>query len=101
MPAGLSTLQLSIDLDPEYHELLISELLDFGFESFEQTDGKLLAYMQAAEASPNLETFLSQWLESRGASTDFRSTIIPHENWNSAWEASIQPIEVGEFRIVS
>lgn len=93
------TIQITVHLEEDLQELLIAELADRGFEAFEQDGMTLRACTARSRWSDELEAFLTNWLERHGSGRGFRRSIIPNRNWNEVWEASIEPIEVGQFVI--
>lgn len=91
-------LELTIDMEPRnpWAEILIAELADMGFDSFVETETGIQAYAPATIGD------VSQILNetSLGSHDDievrWHSVIIPHQNWNAVWEASFDPVVVGE-----
>lgn len=90
-------LELTVNLTPRdpWAEILVSQLAEYGFESFVDTETGVQAYgpvdqvdLEAAKA----ETILSNELEDVDLTTEEK--IIPQQNWNALWEADFQPVEV-------
>lgn len=72
-------------------EIYMAELADFPFESFEQEETGLKAYIRETELDvcrPQVEAFLR--------TTGMRWTFTPIEtvNWNSVWESSFDPVDI-------
>jgi ribosomal protein L11 methyltransferase len=85
-------------LDP-WRDILMVELGELGFDTFEETTGGLNAYVKSdrfdAAAIGRLLT-----LRDPHVSVNWTSREIPDRNWNAEWESSFQPVEVGrEVRI--
>lgn len=94
-------LALTLRVDDELHELLIAEIMDLGFEGFEQEPQHLVAYLPqrayAASMEEELDQKLKRWSKEFGV-----IHIQEHEpkNWNEIWEASIKPVEAGAFFLI-
>ena len=78
--------------DNKKNELLIALLANAGFESFEETDTSLKAFIKEGdfEQAP-LDEIL------RPFHLTYNTTVIPQQNWNAQWESSFEPIVVGDF----
>ena len=73
-------------------EILVALLADAGFESFEETENSLLAFIKEAgfeEAS--LEEVL------KIVPVNYAITVVAQQNWNAQWESSFEPIVVNDF----
>jgi ribosomal protein L11 methyltransferase len=80
------------DTNTEQSELLIALLANAGFESFEETDTALKAFIKEAEFNQkNLQEIISP------LNLSYTSSVIPHQNWNAQWESSFDPIVVNGF----
>lgn len=92
------TVSLSFRIPDRYREPLVAELADLGFDAFEETDEALVAYSPASAWDAVGREAVDRWVRSVGlASSVVTETLIEEKNWNEAWEASLQPIEVGPF----
>lgn len=87
--------QIQIETDSaEEAEILIAELSDLLFYSFEQENNYLNAYI-------NEEDFDEEKLkEILPAESFFSKKIIEEENWNQQWENSIEPVIVNNFAAI-
>ena len=87
--------------DP-WRDLLMVELADLGFDSFEEgwtddTRGELKAYIRNDRFN---EAALGTLHTMRDAQVSWTSLEIADRNWNAEWESSFQPVEVdGVVRI--
>ncbi|MCB0698388.1 MAG: 50S ribosomal protein L11 methyltransferase [Chitinophagales bacterium] len=89
-------LQLSINTsDALMREVLIAELAELGFESFEEATDKLLAYIQEQEYD---EQPVSEMIAQH--SLDFTVNKIAQQNWNATWESSFEPVHVSDYCII-
>ncbi len=93
-PTDADTLELRISAPFERHEVLVALLDARGAQGFVQEDDALVAYFPA-----------DAWTASDGAwlaahvGVSFEMRPVAPQNWNAAFEASIQPIDVPPFRI--
>jgi ribosomal protein L11 methyltransferase len=86
--------------DTSISEILMAELGEWGFESFVETDGVLLAYIKANDFS---ETVLGQLaiLSNTSAKIRFNHKTIKEENWNETWEKNyFEPITIANRCVV-
>jgi ribosomal protein L11 methyltransferase len=73
-------------------EILIALLADAGFESFEETENSLLAFIkEAGFEEDSLEEIL------KIVPVNYALTVVPQQNWNTQWEESFEPILVNDF----
>ena len=86
---------LQIDFEIENaleNEILIALLSQTGFESFEEADNSLKAFIKEdAFTEDSLEDIL------KIVPVNYAVTVIPQQNWNAQWESSFEPIIVNEF----
>lgn len=79
----------------EQDEILIALLAQLGFESFEETDTHILAYIQESVYSKSLSEgniLCKELLASGKASV----TFIPEQNWNAVWESNYPPVTIAD-----
>lgn len=79
--------------ETEQNEILIAQLSQAGFESFEETDSHILAYIQEKDYAENIAEEIGlckQWLADGRATV----TFIPEQNWNAVWESNYPPVLV-------
>ncbi len=77
--------------DREQTEILTALLAEAGFESFEETDTHLLAYIQEKDYEQQMVDRVggcAELLSSGEASV----TFIPEQNWNAVWESNYPPV---------
>ncbi len=79
----------------EWAEIVMAELGDLPFDTFEETPAGLNAYIRV----PDCE----EWVEEEIATLQlqynftFERKFVAHRNWNAEWESNFQPIIVGNF----
>lgn len=76
-------------------DLLIAELADIGFDTFEDTGDGFDAYIPASNLSlAALETVLLKHID--GYQLDYQIEELADQNWNQLWESNFNPIIVDE-----
>ncbi len=81
--------------EQEQNDILIAQLAQAGFESFEETDTHILAYIQEKDYQENISDNIAhckKWLASGLASV----TFIPEQNWNAVWESNYPPVLIAD-----
>ncbi len=81
--------------EQEQNEILIAQLAQIGFESFEETDTHILAYIQECDYSEMLPKEINRCKElliSGKASV----TFVPEQNWNAVWESNYPPVLIAD-----
>ena len=73
--------------EQEQNEILIAHLAEAGFESFEETDTHILAYIGEKNFSEELFNNIP-FCQKRQHSV----TFIPEQNWNAVWESNYPPV---------
>lgn len=76
-------------------EILLAELQDTAFESFEETDKGLSAFVQAALHTDDILSDV-MILQNPEFEILYEVEHIKTVNWNEEWEKNFNPIEVGE-----
>ncbi|HVV55598.1 MAG TPA: 50S ribosomal protein L11 methyltransferase [Mucilaginibacter sp.] len=84
-----------IDAEDYQQDLVINELAEIGFDSFQQAEFGFNAYVSDKD-------FNKQLIDERLA--PFRSqftfsyviNLIPQQNWNEVWESNFEPIQIGD-----
>jgi ribosomal protein L11 methyltransferase len=83
------------DAEDYQQDMLINELADIGFDTFEEADFGFKAYIAETD-------FDKQLLDERIAvhnqqfSVDYELNLIPQKNWNEVWESNFEPIQIRE-----
>jgi ribosomal protein L11 methyltransferase len=78
--------------DPLASELLVAELAELPFESFQEEDGILKAYIPSSRL-PDCKGRVDALLAERGVA-GVRYIEIETQNWNAVWESQFPPVEV-------
>lgn len=77
---------------PEQSDIVLAMLGDYPFDSFEQEEGVLRAYIPCGEydgCRDEVEQMLREW-----GVEHFTTAVIEQQNWNSEWESDFEPVEV-------
>lgn len=74
-------------------EILMAELGEIGFDSFEETATGLLAYILKQHDHPNLLNQV-QLIQSPDFNISHTTRTVEQQDWNAVWEREFQPIEV-------
>ncbi|MCX6252097.1 MAG: 50S ribosomal protein L11 methyltransferase [Bacteroidetes bacterium] len=79
------------DVAEELRAILMLSLADAGFESFEETESELLAFIPETLFDPEKANKILD-------NNKVRSTIehFPDKNWNEEWEKNFNPVEISE-----
>jgi ribosomal protein L11 methyltransferase len=108
--------------NPETTDILVAYLAEAPFDTFEETEGGLNAYMPASTPPPNGRGEAANTVESSTSPLPFvggvgggvdvdalltdlqqqfdfswDKTFIPGQNWNKLWESNFPPVVVGDF----
>lgn len=86
-------LKIVIQAEPALHEMLIAELEALDFDSFQELDDELEAYIFEQYFN---EKSLKSLLKKYGIDDRFRTEVIPPMNWNAEWEKNFQPVYVNK-----
>ncbi len=82
-------------------DLLVSDLGDLGFESFEQEAGALIGYWPDTAGRPEeADAAIADILSQYGLVQDGAWEKMPDINWNQAWESHYEPVRIGDFCFV-
>lgn len=73
-------------------DVLTALLADAGYDGFEESGNKLLAYIE----EPKFDR--QQLITIAGiADTAYETEIVPAQNWNALWESNFAPVVVNDF----
>ena len=97
-------LEISIAADEDARQLLIPTMIRLGCSGFQETDSALYCYLERSDWNEEkLSRFTSAVSAVLGKSPQEAGIVfkeIQEEDWNSEWERSIQPIEVGRRFVI-
>lgn len=88
-------LRFSVEPQTPFQDILIAELAEIGFESFDETEAGLLAYIQEPifdkEQVKNLSILTNDLVK-----IDFTKKLIQDKNWNAVWESNYDSVVIDE-----
>ncbi len=89
-------LTFTIESGENYHkDLLINDLAEIGFNTFEDCEGGFKAYIPSSDLDSRQLTALLEVFSKR-ALFSYKVNDIPHENWNQVWESNFRPLIINE-----
>ena len=74
-------------------DILIAELSYLNFESFEEKEYGLTAYVKESDYDFDISKEV-KILKSNNFNISFRINKIPNKNWNKEWEKNYNPVEI-------
>lgn len=87
-------IELSLQIEPDFSEILMAELSELGFDSFVETDEGLEAYIKEELFNDlDIKRMLETYAERTPISYAFKKIV--KQNWNEEWERNFQPISIG------
>ncbi|MFC2138428.1 50S ribosomal protein L11 methyltransferase, partial [Bacteroidota bacterium] len=87
--------------DPELSaDILIGELSEFKFESFEKNKTSLSGYIKETDYSQAIESKLINLDYAIFSNLKIDTEIIHQKNWNKIWESNFNPILINEKCII-
>lgn len=81
--------------DDDVGQILIANLAEVGFESFEETEETLLAYIAEEQFREEEVRQIAEQYK-----TSYSIKRIEQQNWNAAWEQSFEPVRVDDFCVI-
>jgi ribosomal protein L11 methyltransferase len=85
--------QLSVTCPPDASDILIAELSEAGFDTFQENENGFDAYAEnEAYSKEAVEQIKTQYASLGGLTFTFNK--IPKKNWNEEWEKNYEPIDV-------
>jgi len=87
--------KFTVKTTEEHREILIAMFSQHPFEAFEEIDMGFYAYIPDEKMSPEIAAALEEYRQ-RFPYEAVRESV-PTQNWNQVWEASFQPIVIGDF----
>ncbi len=79
----------------EIREILIAFFSEYPFDTFEELEGGLLAYIPTTAETQFVQSSIAD-LKTQ-FEFDYDTELIPAQNWNAVWESNFQPIIVDNF----
>ncbi|MFN3403877.1 MAG: 50S ribosomal protein L11 methyltransferase [Cytophagaceae bacterium] len=90
-------LEVKIKINPDYAELLMTELVEAGFDSFLESDEGLDAYVEEhVYDKKSLENLILKYKTLSGTDVPFTVSKMEKKNWNEEWEKNFQPVKIND-----
>ncbi len=90
--------KLVIEIDDNYQESLINEMMNMDFDAFEQQDNRLITYITKENFNVVHRERIEQLLTGYpGDSYIISEEVVADQNWNEQWEQTIQAQNIGRF----
>ncbi|MBX7181952.1 MAG: 50S ribosomal protein L11 methyltransferase [Bacteroidia bacterium] len=88
-------LRVSVHPKDPWSDLIMTELAEIGFDSFEENESGFMAYIPENLYIKDLpEKIVDHY--AKKARIVLREKILPPQNWNEEWEKNFQPVEIGK-----
>lgn len=87
-----------IEVEEERRDIVMAFLTDLPFDSFQETEAGMYAYLPVKLEDEELNTQLNLLAERWGFT--YEREYVPGQNWNEKWEANFQPILIDDFCVV-
>jgi ribosomal protein L11 methyltransferase len=81
--------------DPDTAQVLLAYLSEAPFDTFQETEEGLDAYLPAQASKADADRMLEDL--SQQFPFTLEETFLPAQNWNEIWESNFQPVIVGHF----
>ena len=97
----MNYIQVDIKLSEKepYSDIITAKLNEIEFESYQQTDSGLQAYIQKIHFDEELLNDAFKILDKQ-VDFDFAVKEIQQQNWNASWEASFDPVYINEQCVI-
>lgn len=79
-------------------EILLALLTAYPFESFEEHEGFMIAYIPEDKCDPKTHEEIQETISR--FDIEYEVQVIQPQNWNALWEASFEPVLVDDFCVV-
>ncbi|MFB9863358.1 50S ribosomal protein L11 methyltransferase [Rufibacter immobilis] len=92
---NMSFIEVTVTASEEYAEILIAELGELGFDTFQETENGFQAYIEEDRFE---EKALQEVLERYRFAGEFpyQTKSIAKQNWNEEWEKNFEPLLISE-----
>ncbi len=86
-------LKITVSCNTDLHELLVAELGASGYDSFQELENGLEAYIEEGKFH---EETLASILKKYGISSGFNVKKLQNINWNHEWEKNFEPVYIAD-----
>ncbi len=88
-------IELTVEAPRELADILVAELAEVGFDTFEDNDDGFCAYTTEEAFNPDAVAEIMSRYEGQGA-LSHSHRIITRQNWNAEWEKNFQPLVIAD-----
>jgi ribosomal protein L11 methyltransferase len=88
-------IELSVQAPAELADILVAELAEVGFDTFEDNDAGFCAYTTEEAFDPDGVAEIMSRYEGLGE-LSYSHRIITRQNWNAEWEKNFQPLVIAD-----
>lgn len=89
----MNFLEITVVADSETAEMLMAEMAELGFNTFEENEEGFKAYIEEGSFNDSAFDLLYKRYKDR---VRYRTAVIPKLNWNEAWEKNFSPVKVSD-----
>jgi ribosomal protein L11 methyltransferase len=89
-------IEVSFQSSPALSELLVALLSEEEYESFEETETGLKAYIPSSKFDEEKIKEVLERLMTQG-NISYTHTLIKERNWNQLWESNFEPVMIGDL----
>ncbi|WP_018479884.1 50S ribosomal protein L11 methyltransferase [Pontibacter roseus] len=84
-------IEISLKVNPDFADILIAEMAELGFDTFEDTAEGFNAYIDEAKYEQEaLDEMLARYADL--AQVEYQAQKIAQQNWNEEWERNFEPL---------
>ena len=88
-------IELTVEAPRKLADILVAELAEIGFDTFEDNDDGFCAYTTEEVFNPDAVAEIMSRYEGQGA-LSHSHRIITRQNWNAEWEKNFQPLVIAD-----
>ncbi len=88
-------IELTVEAPRELADILVAELGEVGFDTFEDNDAGFCAYTTEAVFDPDAVAEIMSRYEGLGE-LNYSHRVITRQNWNAEWEKNFQPLIIAD-----
>ena len=88
-------IELTVEAPRELADILVAELAEVGFDTFEDNDAGFCAYTTEEAFTPDAVAEIMSRYEGQG-DLHFSHRTITRQNWNAEWEKNFQPLIIAD-----
>lgn len=90
---------IDVECDPDFSEILMAELGDWGYDTFQETDNGFTTYQPESTFDVYVLEELADKYQDLTAMT-WKVTEVEQQNWNQVWESNYEAINVDDKVLV-